>query len=135
MELPCDNLILFDGACNLCAGSVQFILRRDKHGLFKFAPIQSEVGRRVYAGVGLDPGDLQTFVLATRAGVYLRSDAALETLRLLGGWWRLPALARLVPRMIRDWVYSFIARHRYRWFGRRASCLLPTDDNRARFLT
>lgn len=134
-ELPFDRIVLFDGECAFCAASVQFVLRRDPGGLFRFAPLQSALGRDLCARHGVDPEALDTFVLVTRDGAFVRSDAALAVARELGAPWRvLAALGRLVPRPLRDWAYGVVARNRYRWFGRRDACLVPPDDARSRFL-
>lgn len=134
MTTPHDNLILFDGVCNLCNWSVQFILRHDKTAVFTFASIQSDVGREIYRFSGLDPDDIQTFLLLTKGQVLLRSDAAIGVARQFGGLWRLFIAFKVIPRGLRDWAYSFVARHRYRWFGRRDTCMIPSEDVRRRFL-
>jgi predicted DCC family thiol-disulfide oxidoreductase YuxK len=132
-EIP-DNLILFDGVCNLCNASVQFVIRHDSEGKFRFAAIQSEIGRETFQSNGLDAADLQTFVLIADGRVFLRSDAAIEVLSRLGGLWKAFAIFRFVPRSARNSIYSFIARNRYRWFGRKDACMVPTPEIRERFL-
>ncbi len=127
-------IILFDGVCNLCSGSVQFILRRDREGRFRFASLQSDAGRRLQAEHGLDPEALDSIVLIADGRTYKESDAALGIARRLGGPWKLLTVFRLVPRPLRDWAYRLIARNRYRWFGKTESCWLPTPELRGRFL-
>ena len=134
MSWPAENIILFDGVCGFCASSVPFVIRHDRRGIFKFVSIQSPLGQEIYRAHGLDPEDMQTFLVVTRAGPKLRSDAALEIARQLGGFWRLFGIFKVVPKRWRDWVYSILARNRYRWFGRRATCLVPSAQDRARFL-
>lgn len=134
MTTPHDNLILFDGVCNFCTSSVQFILRHDNTAVFKFASIQSDVGREIYRTYGLDPNDIQTFLVLTKGRALLRSDAAIEVARQFGGLWRLFIAFKVIPRELRDWAYSFVARHRYHWFGRRDTCMIPSEDVRRRFL-
>jgi len=134
MTLPYDNLILFDGVCNLCTKSVQFIIRHDRQEAFKFLPIQSDLGREIYRASGLEPDDAQSFVVITSGRTFIRSDAALQIATKFGGLWRLFVVFKLLPRGLRDWLYSFIATRRYRWFGRRDSCLIPSEDLRKRFL-
>ena len=129
-----DNLILFDGVCNLCSALVQFVIRHDREAKFRFAAIQSEIGREIYQSHGLDPADLQTFVFIADGKVVLRSDAAIEVVSRFGGAWRIFAIFRLVPRVARDFVYSTIARNRYRWFGRKEVCMIPTPEIDERFL-
>lgn len=127
-------VILFDGVCNLCAWSVQFIIRRDPRGRFRFAALQSPAGRRLLAERGADMRGLDSVVLVEGSRWYARSDAALRIARHLRGGWPLLALLRVVPRPLRDWAYDVIARNRYRWFGRQEACMLPTPALRERFL-
>ena len=134
MDSPPDNLVLFDGVCNLCHASVQFVLRHDRRERFRFASIQSETGRKLLQAHKLAPDAASSFVLLTGGRVLLRSEAALEIARQFGGAWRLLGVFRFVPRSWRDGVYSLVARNRYRWFGRRESCLMPNDRLRERFL-
>ena len=134
MDSPPDNLVLFDGVCNLCHASVQFMLRHDRRERFRFASIQSETGRKLLQAHKFDPDAASSFVLLTGGRVLLRSEAALEIARQFGGAWRLLGVFRFVPRSWRDGVYSRVARNRYRWFGRRESCLMPNDRLRERFL-
>lgn len=127
-------IVLFDGVCNLCNASVRFILRRDPHGRFRFAALQSDSGRRLLAEHGLPADALSTVVVVADGRVYTRSDAALRIARgLAGGWPALGAL-RVVPRFLRDAAYRAVAASRYRVFGRRDECMLPTPELRARFL-
>lgn len=130
-----EKIILFDGVCNLCSSSVQFIMRHDRRRVFRFASIQSDRGRELYAQCGLDPQAPDSFVLWTPQGALLRSDAALAIAREFGGPWRWLAALRIVPRFVRDAVYSLVARNRYRWFGKREECLVPTPELRERFLS
>jgi predicted DCC family thiol-disulfide oxidoreductase YuxK len=134
MTLPHENLILFDGVCNFCNSSVRFIIRHDKKAVFKFLPIQSALGREIYQSAGLDPDDFQTFLVFTGGRTLVRSDAALEVARQFGDAWRLLGVFRIVPKGVRDWVYSFIARRRYYWFGRRDACMVPSESVKQRFL-
>jgi predicted DCC family thiol-disulfide oxidoreductase YuxK len=133
IQIP-DSLILFDGVCNLCSALVQFVIRHDPAAKFRFAAIQSEIGKEIFQGHGLDPADLQTFVFIANGRMFVRSDAAIEVLSRCGGAWRLFTIFRLVPRMVRDSSYSFIARNRYRWFGRKEVCMIPTAEIKERFL-
>ena len=129
-----DNLILFDGVCNLCSALVQFVIRHDPAAKFRFAAIQSEIGRNIFQSHGLDPADLQTFVFITDGKMFLRSDAAIEVVSRFGDAWRLLGLFRFVPKVLRDSTYSFIARNRYCWFGRKEVCMVPTAEIKERFL-
>ncbi|RSK47783.1 thiol-disulfide oxidoreductase DCC family protein [Hymenobacter rigui] len=129
-------VILFDGVCNLCNGFVQFVIRHDAAGRFRFAALQSEAGQALLRQYQLPtPTEPDSVVLVMDKRAYTHSAAALQILRGLGGGWRwLAGLGLLVPRRVRDAVYRLIARHRYRWFGRQEACWLPTPALRARFL-
>jgi predicted DCC family thiol-disulfide oxidoreductase YuxK len=131
------GVVLFDGVCNLCNATVQFILDRDEAGYFRFAALQSEPGAKALAAHGHAPvADEPDSVMLVEGGrVYERSDAALRIARRLGGAWPAMAVFLAVPRFLRDAVYKFIARNRYRWFGRTEECRIPTPALRARFLT
>lgn len=134
-ETSFDNVIVFDGACNFCASSVQFILRHDREGVFKYASAQSEIGRKLYLDSGLDPDSAHTMLLVTPGGSFRKSDAAIEIARRFGGMWTLMNALRFIPRPLRDWVYNRIAANRYRLFGRRETCFVPSDKTRERFLS
>jgi len=131
-QIP-DNLILFDGVCNLCSALVQFVIRHDPAAKFHFAAIQSQVGREIFESHGLDPTDLQTFVFIADGRMFLRSDAAIEVVARFTGAWRIFRIFLFVPRVVRDSIYSTIARNRYRWFGRKEVCMMPTPEIKARF--
>lgn len=134
MADPRSPTILFDGVCNLCNGSVQFILKRDPEARFRFASLQSESGRRLVAENGLDPDVLSSVILIEDGKVYRESAAALRIARHMSGAWKLLRVLVLIPRPIRDAAYRLIARNRYRWFGKSETCWLPTPELRARFL-
>lgn len=127
-------LVLFDGVCSLCNGAVDFIIRHDRRGDIAFASLQSDVGREAMVGTGHDPDALDTMVLVDGDGFWTRSDAALRIAGHMGGAWRLALALRIVPRFVRDAVYRVVARNRYRWFGKRESCRLPTLEERERIL-
>jgi predicted DCC family thiol-disulfide oxidoreductase YuxK len=127
-------VVLFDGVCNFCNSTVNFIIDRDPAEYFKFAAIQSEPARRLLAGCGLSSGSLDNIVLFEDGACYLRSTAVLRILRRLRGPWVLLYMLLLVPRPIRDAGYDWFARHRYRWFGKRSECSIPSPEIRARFL-
>ena len=127
-------IVLFDGVCNLCNGSVQLILKRDPEARFRFASLQSEAGQKIQAEHGLDPGALSSILLLEDGRLFRESDAALRIARHLPGAWKLLGVFKAVPRPIRDGVYRFIARNRYRWFGKSETCWLPTPELKGRFL-
>jgi predicted DCC family thiol-disulfide oxidoreductase YuxK len=128
-------VILFDGVCNACSAFVQFVMKRDPAGRFAFAPLQSAAAGRMLAGrlVLADPPP--TLVLVEADRFYMRSTASLRIASRLSFPWNLTAVLILVPRPVRDWVYNLIAAHRYRWFGRSEACMVPTAEQRARFLS
>ena len=130
-------LILFDGVCNLCNSAVRWVIERDKEGRFDFASLQSDAARRELVKV-MDANEIDalpdSMVLLDSDGVHVRSAAALRILRGLGSWFLLLRLGVVLPRPIRDLIYDLIARNRYRWFGRRDTCMTPTPDIAARFL-
>jgi predicted DCC family thiol-disulfide oxidoreductase YuxK len=127
-------VLLFDGACNLCNRSVQWVLLRDPRGIFRFAPLQSDIGQALLRQHGLSTENLDTVVLVDGPRVFLRSDAPLEVARRLGGLWPLLCVFKIVPRALRDGVYNWVARHRYRWFGHQSECFLPNPAWKGRFL-
>ncbi len=130
-----NGVIFFDGVCNLCNASVQFVLRRDPRGYFRFASLQSNTAQELLRGVPGAPEELATIVLLENGACYTRSEAVLRIARRLSGLWPALYVFKLIPRFLRDPIYSFIARHRYRWFGKRESCMLPEPGLRERFLS
>lgn len=126
-------IVLFDGVCNFCNGMVNFIIRQDHQKVFRFAALQSEAGQELVAKYHL-PKSLESFILIEDGRVYKRSTAALRLYRRLPWIWRWIQLFWIVPRPARDAVYNLIARNRYRWFGKREECMVPTADVKSRFL-
>ena len=130
-----DSIIVFDGVCVLCSRWVDFVLRRDPHGRYKFAAMQTASGRDLLIGHGIDPDDPLSFLLLEGKKGCTDTDAIVRILRSFGPAWRSVALlVAIVPRFIRDPLYRWIARHRYRMFGRRATCRVPTAEIADRFL-
>jgi len=129
-------ILLFDGVCNLCNTTVNFILDRDPTGYFRFAALQSDAGARALRACGREAvaGDPGSVILIEDGRVHERSDAMLRVVRHLSGAWPLLSVFLLVPRPVRDTVYRWIARNRYRWFGRSEQCRIPTPELRERFL-
>jgi len=134
MEAPANPIVLFDGVCNLCNGSVQFLIRRDPGARFRFASLQSPVGERLLDELGIDRQAVDSVILVEDGRWYKESDAALRIAHSLGGPWKALGILRLIPRPLRDGLYRFIARNRYRWFGKTEACWLPTPELRGRFL-
>ena len=127
-------IILFDGVCHLCTSTVQFIIKRDPNGYFTFASLQSEIGRQLLEEHGLQPDALDTFVLVEGSRCFTRSDAALRVAKHVSGCWSLVRVLSLIPKPVRDWGYTVIARNRYRWFGTHETCMVPSRDILDRFL-
>ncbi|MCC8555665.1 thiol-disulfide oxidoreductase DCC family protein [Xanthomonas hortorum] len=140
MEPPCGKpgeasaTIVFDGVCLLCNGWVKFLLRHDRRGRYRFAAMQGQAGRALLLQHGLDPDDPLSFLLVDASGAWTDSDAIVRVPAGLGGIWRLATVLRVVPSGVRDIGYRLIARNRYRWFGRTEHCMLPSPEQRARFL-
>ncbi|WHX50414.1 thiol-disulfide oxidoreductase DCC family protein [Paenibacillus woosongensis] len=132
-----ENVVLFDGVCHLCQGAVKFIIRRDPERRFRFASLQSEAGERILQGSqrpDISPGRINTIVLYQNGVYYTRSSAALRIAKGLRFPWPLAFGFIIVPRFIRDAVYRIVAANRYRWFGKDETCLVPTKENKERFL-
>lgn len=127
-------IVLFDGVCNFCNASVNFLIDRDPAGRFVFGALQSEEGKQVLSEHGLEDGYFDSIVLIDGDNVTTASDAVLDISRHMSGAWPLLRVFRIVPRFIRDGVYNWIARNRYAWFGKQDSCRIPTPEYRARFL-
>lgn len=127
-------VLLYDGVCNLCHGAVQWILKRDRRQRFRFAALQSQAGREALAGAGFHGPPPESVVVIANGQVYQQSAAALQAAKALGFPWALLMALAIVPRPIRDAVYRWIARHRYRWFGKKDACPMPTPKTLALFL-
>lgn len=127
-------VVLFDGVCNLCNATVQFIIRHDREGRLRFAALQSETGQKLLAHCGLPVESFDTFVLAENGRCYTRSTGALRVIRHFPGPWPLLYVLIVIPRPLRDFCYNLVARRRYAWFGKREECMLPTPELRERFL-
>ncbi len=127
-------IVLFDGVCNFCNGSVNFIIEHDKAGYFKFSPLQSEMGEELMDKHGIDKTETDSVILIEDEKAYTHSTAALRIAQKLDGIWSWTHAFRIVPRAIRDFFYKTFAKHRYRLFGRQDACMMPTPEIRARFL-
>ena len=126
-------VIFFDGVCNLCNSSVQFVIKRDKQAKFRFASLQSQAGQEILQQYKLSQDDFNSFLLYENGKLYTRSTAALHVLSQLKGW-KWAGVLKWVPPFIRNGVYNLIARNRYRWFGKREECMLPSPELKDRFL-
>lgn len=126
-------IILFDGICNFCNSNVQFIIKRDPHGYFKFASLQSNIGQKLLKKYGIQ-NDMDSFVLIENNHYYLKSSAAIRVFKHLNGLWSFLYIFHFIPTPIRNFFYDIIAKNRYKWFGKRESCMLPSKEERQRFL-
>lgn len=138
LRQPVSPVVLFDGVCNLCDRSVQFVIRNDPAGLLRFSPLQSSYGSRLVEHLNVDrrrfdPERLNTFIVVIGDDAYFESDAWMQIFRRLNGPARWLAAIRFVPRWIRDGVYRFVGAHRYQWFGRKSACMVPSPEIARRF--
>jgi predicted DCC family thiol-disulfide oxidoreductase YuxK len=129
------SIILFDGVCNFCDSAVNFTLKRNKKTDIFFAPLQSSAGQKLLAQYHLPVDSLESFVFIENDKTYNRSTAALKVCRHLRGLWPLCYGFIIVPKFIRDGIYNWVAQNRYKWFGKKESCMIPTPEVKARFLT
>ena len=135
IEIPTDKpILLFDGVCNLCNNSVQFIIKQDPKARIRYAALQSEVGQAILQHAGKDTQDLNTAILYENGKIYDRSSVGLRTARYMNGLWPLAYAFILLPKGFRDYIYNWIARNRYRWFGKQEHCMMPTPELQSRFL-
>jgi len=129
-----NSIILFDGVCNLCSSSVQFVIKRDPHRIFRFCQLQSQTGKALLRQYGIIESDLTSVILIQDCKAYQKSSAALQISRRLNKAWPLLTLFLFVPPFIRDRIYDFIGNRRYAWFGKKQSCWIPDANICDRFL-
>lgn len=127
-------VIFFDGFCNLCSATVQFTIERDHNAVFRFASLQGEYAQEKLALFNIEPNQSNSLILIENNKVYQRSTAALKVARRLNGLWPLLYSFIILPRFIRDAVYNYVAKNRYKWYGKKESCWLPTAELKGRFL-
>lgn len=128
------KIILFDGVCNLCNGFVQFIIKRDRKVIFKFAALQSDFGQAFLKSQNLNPLELKSIILIDHEQVYTQSTAALKIAKHLDGAWKLGFVFIIIPPFVRNGFYKIVAKYRYKWFGQKDQCMVPTAELKARFL-
>ena len=128
------SIILFDGVCNLCNGAVNFVIKRDPRNVFKFTPLQEKQGVLLFKKHAVDSRKLDSIVLIENGNVYIKSSAALRIARKMSNLWPLFFVLLIIPSFIRDGVYDFIAKNRYKWFGKKEQCMIPTPGLREKFL-
>ena len=132
---PGTPIVLFDGVCGLCDRFVQFVIRHDRGGIVRFAPLQSEVARELLRGAGLPEEGLSFIVVIEGKNSFIKSAAVLEVFRFLPGIWGTLAMLRYIPAAVSDVVYDITARKRYALFGKYDACVIPTESQKARFLS
>ncbi|MBK9792533.1 MAG: thiol-disulfide oxidoreductase DCC family protein [Sphingobacteriales bacterium] len=128
-----DKIVLFDGVCNFCATSVQFIIRHDKTNSLKFSSLQSALGQELLTKYNMSK-DLEGVVFIENNKAYFKSAAAFKIVRYFGGFWRILNVFSILPLFVTDFGYDIIAKNRYRWFGKKDSCMIPSPEIRSRFL-
>lgn len=131
---PITPVVLFDGVCNLCNSSVLFIIRRDPRARFKFAPLQSEFGQEQLKRFRLPTSELNSVLLLVDGKLYQKSSAAIKIAGRLNAGWPMLTIFRVVPVRVRDGIYDWVAQNRYRWFGKREVCMIPTPELKSRFI-
>ncbi|NRS87600.1 putative DCC family thiol-disulfide oxidoreductase YuxK [Flavobacterium sp. 7E] len=129
------KIVLFDGVCNLCDSAVQFIIKNDKKDIFRFAALQSEIGQEICKHIGIDVSKMDSIILYEPGiAYYYKSEAALNIASDLGGTISLLSVFKVLPSGFSNVVYDFIARNRYKWYGKKESCMIPTADLKSKFL-
>ena len=129
------KIILFDGVCNLCEASVQFVIKYDKKDVFRFVALQSDLGKEIIKYIGLENKNIDSVILYEPGIAYnYKSAAALEIAKNLGGFFHLGTVFKLIPNGLRNLIYDYVAKNRYQWFGKKESCLVPTIELKSKFL-
>lgn len=129
-----DKVVLFDGVCNLCQASVQTLIKLDKKKSLKFASLQSNFGQELLSDLNIEQDNFKTFIYLSNKQIYTRSTAAIQVFSDFGGAWQLVRIFYMVPKFIRNAVYDFVSSNRYKWFGKKDACWVPTPELKARFL-
>ncbi|WP_343486240.1 thiol-disulfide oxidoreductase DCC family protein [Allomuricauda sp. d1] len=129
------KIILFDGVCNLCNGAIQFVIKRDKKDVFRYAALQSDIGEQLIREHQIDTSKVDSIILIEPGmAYYVKSDAALEIANEFGGLWKALQVFKWIPKSFRNIIYDFVAKNRYKWFGRKDQCMIPTPELQAKFL-
>jgi predicted DCC family thiol-disulfide oxidoreductase YuxK len=128
------DIILFDGVCNLCNGAINFIIARDPKNRYKFAALESEVGQKLLATHEINPDEIDSIVLIRNNNAYVKAGAAIRIAQYMSGGWPIFYAFRIIPGFLSNVIYDFIAKNRYRWFGKKDSCMIPTPELKSKFL-
>ena len=134
MKIKNKHVIIFDGLCNFCNGSVNFIIARDSNAIFLFTPVQSQTAKSLMSKHKISDIGNDTFILIKHKIHFLRTDAALEIAKDLDGYWYLFRIFKILPKSFRDWFYNIFAKYRYKMFGKKDTCMIPTDNIKSRFI-
>lgn len=136
LDLPQNKkIILFDGVCNLCESSVQFVIKHDAKDQFRFVTLQSELGQKILSHIGINSKHIDSVILYEPGiAYYYKSTAALQIAKHLGGFFHFGTVFRIIPTTLRNALYDYIAKNRYAWYGKKEACLLPTPELKAKFL-
>lgn len=129
------KIILFDGVCNLCNSSVQFVIQHDTKDVFRFVSLQSELGQEILKHIGINPINIDSIVLYEPGiAYYYKSDAALEIAKNIGGLFHFGTVFKIIPAGIRNQLYDYIAKNRYKWYGKQEHCIIPSKELKSKFL-
>ncbi|MBK8600385.1 MAG: DUF393 domain-containing protein [Flavobacterium sp.] len=136
LDLPVGKkIILFDGLCNLCDSSVQFVIKHDSNDQFRFVALQSDLGQKIISHIGINEKNIDSVVLYEPGiAYYYKSNAALQVAKNLGGLFHLGTVFRIIPTTLRNALYDYIAKNRYSWYGKKQHCMIPTPELKAKFL-
>ena len=136
LNLPKDKkIILFDGVCNLCDSAVQFVIKHDRNDVFRFVALQSELGQEILKHIGINPINIDSVILYEPGiAYYYKSMAAIEIAKSLGGFWHFGTVFKIIPAGIRNQLYDYIAKNRYKWYGKKETCWIPTEKLKSKFL-
>lgn len=136
MNLPENKkIILFDGVCNLCDNAIQYVIKHDKKDVFRFVPLQSDLGKEILNYLKIDTSKMDSIVLYEPGVAYFyKSDAALEIVKDLSGFSKWSIIFKIIPSALRNPIYDYVARNRYKWYGKKDACMIPTPELKAKFL-
>lgn len=136
LNLPTNKkIILFDGVCNLCNSAVRFVIQHDSKDVFRFVALQSELGREILKHIGINPKNIDSIILyEPGVAYYYKSSAAIQIAKHLGGFWHFGTVFKIIPNGLRNQLYDYIAKNRYKWYGKKESCMIPTPELKAKFL-
>lgn len=132
---PHKKIILFDGICNLCNSAVQLVIRYDQKDVFRFVAIQSDLSHEILKHIGINPANIDSIILYEPGlAYYYKSQAAIQIAKNLGGFWHFGTILKIIPTAISNQLYDYIAKNRYKWYGKKESCWIPTKELKSKFL-